>query len=211
MYLSKPMNQNDIPLASVEWDKGLTSIASAITSLIAACGLAKWWLLYKAKQRKKNVAAGIAALHDVYSLMEDIRDHGVDRVILWTGHNGGGIPKPSSPFWVSALHWSVIEGREEEMVNYQRVHVDAAYIKMLQDMNQNSSVRYKVEEMADCLLKRIYTAEGVRESHIYFISVQDQAMFYLSVASYADGVFNENKITNIDLLVERIKFKMGVL
>jgi hypothetical protein len=47
---------------------------------------------------------GMEILHEVYQIMQEIIDLGPERVVLFAGHNQGGIPRPTCGFWVSALH-----------------------------------------------------------------------------------------------------------
>lgn len=205
------MSSSDLPTDSVDWEKGATAIAGILTAVGSMCGFTKWYLDWKAKQKKKSISAGITALHNVYQIIEGIRDIGVDRIILFSGHNCGGIPKPTVPFWVSALHWSVVEGDEKYMSNYQRLHVDAQYIKMLMDIENNGKMHFSKDTMQDGLLKRCYELEGVEESVVYFISFQDNMMFFMTISRVSGMAFTDKQVTQFDFAVERIRQQLGAL
>ena len=64
------------------------------------------WLLGKIfdRKHKSDVLEGIEGLRAVYQVLEKALTH-CDRALLLSAHNGGGVPNPATPFWVSAIHW----------------------------------------------------------------------------------------------------------
>lgn len=196
----------------------LSAIDIEITTLIVSIFIAlisagtfweflKWLIEYR--RSKIGVIKGIELLHDVYAIMQGILDTGAERVILFAGHNQGGIPRPTCGFWVSALHGMVSHdvngsltiGKKIPFDEYKNLKVDLAYISMLLDIQNNKFKLLKTAEMPDCNLKDYYTADQIKESLIVFLGIQEKKFIYFTAAKYTDS-FNKDEITRILLKCE---------
>jgi hypothetical protein len=129
-----------------------------------------------------------------------------DRVILFAGHNSGGIPRPSSPFWVSAIFWCAKHFENSDTLSqYQNIPTDAHFITTLLDCERQSTVELDIAYLPECQKRRYLEAEGVKHLLLFFICIKENKFLYLSVAKYTDEPFTEVEITKIGLRVGIIK------
>ena len=117
------------------WAAAVGAVLSAIFAFF------KWLLpfltgLGEVATSMRSTLEGFSKYQKLYLALQAIEDSGVQRSIVFAGHNSGGVPKPGSPFYVSALHWSTRVSRTEEAPpKYQNLPVDAGYISMLVQSN----------------------------------------------------------------------------
>jgi hypothetical protein len=140
--------------------------------------------------------------------MERAESDGATRAVIFGGHDAGGLPRPGSPYWVSALHWHVPDAKFAKISDYRELQVDAAYIRMLLDIERLGYVRFDLSEGSpDCLLKRIYRSEGVADSLIFFLCITDHTFFFMTFASY-ERRFTDDEITSLTLKAEAIAYEI---
>lgn len=181
--------------------------SAAIVALLTTIFTFFKWLLpflrtwVKDARRSKNqrlTESGMKKYQDLYLSLQELEHHGVQRTIIFAGHNGGGIPKPGTPFYVSALHW-LIDAQDRDSPNkLQNLPVDAAYISMLGDIMDNGTARIHTEDMPPSQLRDIYVAGGVSDSLIVFLGNADNRLYYMS-ASLFNGSLTEPQVTEIKL------------
>lgn len=175
-----------------------------IGAIIGACGalLAATlgppiaaWLKARSEKREQAVFAGLENTVGIMEVMATFHDIGAERVILWTGHNGGGLPAGGSPFYTSAVHRVIAQGHMDITANYQNILVDGHYIKMLLRAASDSErmAVLTTKKMPECQLRRYYEAETVVESLIIVLGVARNSLYYLSVARYDRSFFEEEK------------------
>jgi len=145
------------------------------------------WKEIRLRKRSVDFVKGMESLQRIYLAMARIQSDFASRVIIFSGHNSGGLPRAGSGFWVSALHW-VEHPRNAvtNFANYENISVDLQYINMLISAQREGTVFLKVSEMPPSLLKSYYEAEGVAESLIVFLGIREKSMFYMSIARYTD-------------------------
>lgn len=195
------------------WDHpALLAVIAAIGAVLAAWGaqVIKGWFAARAiRVDAESVLEGLERSQASYSILSSMRtDTSATRVLLLAGHNGGGYPRPDSPFYTSVLFWSIDDGQQESlklMPQYKQLPVDADYIKMLLDAEKSGPVVLDVERMAPCQLKRYYQVEGVRHSIIVFLAIKDRKFLYCSVSKHTEEPFTEIEVTAISLKAEALK------
>lgn len=190
----------------------LVALIAAIGTMFAAWGgqLIKGW--FAARGRRKDVANvldGMERAQASYSILSNMRmDTTASRVLLLVGHNGGGYPRPDSPFYTTVLFWSIDDSQTPSataVTQYKSLPVDAEHIKMLLDAEKSSPVILDVDRMPPSQWKRYYQAEGVKHSLIFFLEIKDRKFLYCSVAKHEDTPFSENEITTLSLKAEALK------
>jgi hypothetical protein len=174
---------------------GLASLVSFVKLIVP------WW---EARQHHRRVVTGLQTLHTIYSQMERAEALGASRAVIFGGHNSGGLPRPNSPYYTSALHWHVPDSKSARISDYQELPVDAHYIRMLLDIERDGYVRFDLSANApDSLLRRIYAAEKIVDSVIFFLCITDHTFFYLTFASYTRR-FTDEEITKLHLKAQII-------
>ena len=162
-------------------------------SLLGVIGLATYffqsgaWKEIKLNKRRGDFVKGMESLQRIYGRMADIQADFASRVLIFSGHDSGGLPRVGSPFWVTILHWVAHpRNKPRNLACYENISVDLQYISMLIAAQKEGMVFLRVTEMPDCLLKNYYQAEEVSQSLIIHLGIREKSMFYMSVARYAD-------------------------
>jgi hypothetical protein len=148
---------------------------------------------------------GIESLAEVSELLVSTKKYGVERVILWCGHNGGGVPQPGKPFYTTAMQWHILDDKSNyDLSNYRHITVDPTYINMLLQVLQTNTVMLSTSEMSPCQLKTYYKAEGVTHSMIIKVGIKPKQIFYLSMAKYKDEPFSEADLVGCELIANSV-------
>jgi len=177
----------------IKWTSGIIAGLIGLLTYVMKSGI---WKEIRLKRQSLNFVKGMESLQRIYTTMARIQSDFASRVIIFSGHDAGGLPRVGSGFWVSALHW--VEHHRNAQTNfadYENISVDLQYISMLIDAHGMGQVFLKVSEMPPSLLRSYYMAEGVAESLIVFLGIRENAMFYMSIARYN----NEATFSSMDL------------
>lgn len=187
----------------VKWTGGSIVGAMGLLTYFLKSGM---WKEIKLRRRSLDFVKGMESLQRIYACMARVQHDYASRVLIFSGHDAGGLPRVGSGFWVSALHW--VEHPRNAVTNfedYANISVDLQYITMLLAANSEGTVFLKVSEMPDSLLKTYYQAEGVSESLIVFLGIREKNMFYMSIARYTDDPpFSTMDIARIKLACQPI-------
>lgn len=183
--------------------------AGAVLALLTAIfGFVKWLLPFLRQMQldkwRRRTEQGARDIQSMYDEMDAILNNGAQRVIIFSGHNSGGLPRPGAPFYVSAQHWSFDGPARWSPERYQELPVDGEYANMLVSIMDKGHVRYTTEEMEPCQLRDIYKAEGVTDSLVLYLGSRDKQLRYMSVALY-HGTFTDNQITEIRIRANTIR------
>ena len=168
-----------------------------------------WWRIKRQKLIEKNTAEGFRLFGSwSYAIQMLERYEFVDRVIIFCGQNGGGIPKIGYPYTIRGDYaWS--RNNNEDLYNKYnfRLKIDSSYYNMLADVIEKKSVINVTEKMdPECVLKAMYTQEGVVASVLYFLHInsEDNVFYYISIAS-CKGEFTKSQLNLIEPAVQRLR------
>ena len=181
-------------------------IASAIGVIATgAFAFIKWYLPWRRERSlNANTISGLQSISRVYETMKEIEESAVERVILFAGHNGGGIPSASKPFYVTALHWVADAESSKIIEDYVNIRVDAEYVTMLLTIRERGFLMLETKSMPDCKLKHYFQLEGVTASMVVFLTVKDKRFYYFSASTKSDHGIDENMRSRILLKAEKI-------
>lgn len=186
----------------------IEAIVGSVTSLIlGALGAIKWLLPWMAARKtaahaeryQEGLTALASALRRMEGMLKDIAPCG--RVLLMSGHNGGGMPRIGSPYYVTCVHHVHDSTVNPGMPPYVHVGVDLSYIELLLKVISDGFVRY--EFPAGAMLTDFYEAEGVQDSVLCYLGVYDKHLYYMSAASYGER-FSPAEVTRIRLTCSTI-------
>lgn len=204
MSLTSLLPESPTRPVQVHSEEGVWGAVSAITVAILTPLLA-WWIKSRESNLEKKFSQGLDDSVDTMNLMTTFRDQGAERIILFTGHNGGGIPQGGSPFYVSACHWIVSDGHLDVINNYKNLLVDTEYMKMLQRLlrEEDRTVILDTTKLPNSQLKRYYEAEGVVSSICILLGFANNKMYFLSLARY-DRAFTAKEVTLCQLKAQNL-------
>lgn len=132
----------------------------------------------------------------------------VQRLLVFEGRNGGGIPTPGEKYTVTAVDgWSMIEGKQPMNTYTPAFMVDDYYVNMLAEMVRKGKVVNATADMPEgAVLRAYYTIEGVAYSIVYFIRIDPKSnrLDFISVGSYS-GPFSALDIAQIERCVYQMR------
>lgn len=204
----KTIDTSAMPLFSDSALDTIAKVAGSVTAVTAACAaFGKWIAPWAARRMMVNdVHRGIRLLNTLHETMESAIEVGAaHRIIIFSAHNSGGLPKPGAPFYASAIHWAVDRQwarnaglTDEKLRDYNHLELDHAYVSMLAQMITTGEHQFKTAEEPPCMLKSIYESNGVTDSLLVYLGVYDKKMVYASFARYG-GDLSCTDITAIRL------------
>lgn len=143
---------------------------------------------------------------EIQQCMKDIRTRtNATRVVSFAGHNGGGLPRPSSRYYTTAVQWDVDPENESRVGDYKGLSVDNKYIDILLACHQERYYLFKTETEKDSQLRRVYESEGVVESMIFFLDVHENNFLYCSVATLDPKGFDLESLILIEILATKMR------
>lgn len=188
----------------------ITASAALIAAILGAKPFWEWMKIRSAKKEKESADHHyleqmfyLKQIADKMALIRHLKT--VTRVIIFIGHNGGGLPRVGSRYYTSAVHWDVEPEYEGLLKEYRGVEVDGAYIEMLLDSHNHGCVKMVTATMPECKLKRYYQDEGVVESLVFYLDMEDNNFIYLSVSSHEEGGLSKQDESNADLIASSLR------
>ncbi len=204
----KTLELNAMPLFSDSTLDTVAKAAGAVTAVTASLVAVGKWLAPWAARRlmTQDVHRGIRMLNTLHETMESAIEVGAaHRIIIFSAHNSGGIPRPGAPFYASAIHWAIdrqwarsMGFADEKLSDYNHMELDHSYVAMLAQMLTGQERRFTTENEPCSLLKSIYEKTGVSDALLVYLGVHDKRMIYASFARYG-GELSEDDLTVIRL------------
>lgn len=196
------------------------AVGAAVVMVVGACGLAaKQIIMTRAKILMKRMERADPTLrlpqsemftrmicfHTQVELVKKLPN--VQRILLFAGANGGGLPDPGKPYRVISKYGWAEDPHPNPHQNYNySLQVDRGYCELLQRMIRDGRAVVTYASMSDFMLKKYYHIEGVVQSVMYLLSVDQEngEIMYLSVASY-NREFTDGELQYIDVRVDRMR------
>ena len=204
----KTLELQTMPLFSDSTLDTVAKAAGAVTAVTASLvAVGKWIAPWAAKRlMTQDVHRGIRLLNTLHETMESAIEAGAaHRIIIFSAHNSGGIPRPGAPFYASAIHWAIdrqwarTQGfADERLSDYNHLELDHSYVAMLAQMLTSQERRFTTATEPCSLLKSIYEKTGVSDALLVYLGVHDKRMVYASFARYG-GELSESDLTVIRL------------
>jgi len=173
--------------------------------------------LYHADKQKNRVEvqqiSALRTMARMFDLMDSLTQKHktlADRVIIFSGHNGGSMPEAGKPYFVSAIHSTLsrrdaIGGRPEDA--YRLITVDGHYVRLLLETYENGYVHLRTDNMPECMLQDFYIEDSVKEALVFFIKTTGNHFIYASVAN-TGALFSESDLREIKRVMNLIKTVM---
>lgn len=142
--------------------------------------------MWKEKQAsEKSITATYEKVISIYQAMNSVlQETSIDRFLILKTTNGGGKPVVGRPIYASVIYEDYNSPFKTVKEKYQHLHVDKEYIQMLIESESKGVCKMVVDEMPEeSLLKKIYKAEGVEYSEVYYIHQNSKEYWYCSVST----------------------------
>lgn len=104
------------------------------------------------------------------------------RVLLLSTANGGGLPNPSGPLYITAIDEAPDSDMPSVLERIQGVRTDKHYEKLIMQLIDNGFVEVKTSELPDCVLRDYYLSDGIEYAIVFAVAPLSDKFVYLSVA-----------------------------
>lgn len=193
-------NQTNIIVSIIT---GLFVVFASIKTTLFS-GILKGIKNIKSKKDTGKFLKSLKKMYEIYEAVDAIGyGTGAERVILFSGHNCGGVPEVFKPYNVSGLYSVGVP--KDIFDNYKELDVDTFYVETLLKATAKCCHHIDINEMPECQLKTYYMLEGIVESYIFYIDVVQNNLIYMSVATKHRGSISKNDLTFIGLQTNKIK------
>lgn len=197
------------------------ALCGVLVALLAKADVIIGYLKAKRQTAKDKVyQADLLALGESLQILEhttqEVDITGVDRAVLFRGHNCGGVPTIGKPYYADVVFSSISEKYADKMSmnqddirdKYTNILVDAGYVSMLAEAIDSKShdLIVDVSTMPECLLKSIYEMEGVEHSIISFLATRNGVdIIYMSQSRHDSTPFTDSQIINARLSANKMR------
>ena len=184
----------------------VTSIVTSVLTFLGGSGFIKLVDYFRNRTNKKyleKLTTNLQDLSKIFRIIERILTQSeAHRVLVLKASNGGGVPKPGSEMFIKLLYAATEEEEPNIYEKYNSIKVDGQYIEMLINIQKNGQVIENIEELPNCLLKRIYQSEGIKYAEVYFLGNTATEMYYCAINSKSDEDFIDP--------IKRVGIELGV-
>ncbi len=181
----------------------LLAISVMLAGIISAFGKSiERWLkenFLPSKTPKQRIQEALQIMVKGYNCIDDIlRIPDVDRVSIFIGHNGGGLPNPTKPFWISSTFTKYANGDRKDNIR-ELMKADKDFIEMLTRLLEGP-LEFDVPSMPETSVKRVFEQEGVKWCCKHLLSIEGPNLVYL-------GVYANKPLELKDKITIRFKIK----
>lgn len=182
----------------------LIALSVMLAGIISAFGKSiEQWLrenFLPVKTPKQRIREALQIMVKGYNCIDDIlKIANVNRVSIYVGHNGGNLPNPTKPFWITSTFTKYANGDRKDTIR-ELMKADKDYIEMLTKLMEGP-VEFDVSEMPENSIKYILEQEGVKWCCKHLLSVEGPNLVYL-------GVYADKPLELKDRMIVRYKVKL---
>lgn len=147
----------------------------------------------------------IIRIYDALHVILDNND--VQRVLIVKAHNSGGLIKPHTPLYITALYEDYTAPLESIKDKWYKVAVDEEYIRILLQLCKEEKVRFIIKNMKPSMLRDTYLSAGIQYGEFHLLGQDKKNIYFCSVVSMWEKgwVDSISQIMNIDLAVNTIR------
>lgn len=159
-------------------------------------------------ENKLDIAASVRDIAQCHHIMQEvIRQTLFDRFIIFEAEDSAGKIVAGKRIFVTSIYEEYDPESNIPRVEIDRWQSDGFYYDVFADMLTNGSKTILYDEMKDSKLKNIYTAQGVKISHVCHLATTDDLakVFYCSVSSTVRDFSDSNDMAMMQSGVDRLK------
>lgn len=173
--------------------------------IISDIGLEILRLVNKITIRPSKEIAKVVKIYD--AMHKILESNKVERVLVLKAHNGGGLIRPNTPLYVSAIYEDYIHPFTSVRDTYQKVSIDEHYIRTLMDLCSKKSIKIKTKNLPQSLQKDIYEGEGILYSEMFYLGQDKKNVYFCTCASSREDGWENDKAQSllINMSINSIK------
>lgn len=204
------------------WQAIGSAFVALVLSLIAAWGagakefIASWWVRKKREIGGKRHSDMIVRNWQSLELCEEmVKYSSVDRLLLFTGTNCGGKPRPGAPYTVRCSKgWNKDPSKHAEAAYELPLKVDSFYMAMIVEIIEKGiAIQTQATMPENSQLLKYYELEGVLQTRLYKLRLDENELIFISVGKYANPNavvppvgFTKSEVTNIELAIDKLRY-----
>ena len=198
----------------VQISKDFGIIVAAITAMVlalkpAALTARKALRWFRSQEYAKDTVSNLTHLQTINDQMWAIENtiDSVERVLLFAGHNCGGLPSLEKPYYVTQIGKAIDPDHRIRLGDYTKVEVGRQYIAMLLDVFKKREISFVTRHEPEGQLKDYYTNEGVEEAKIFFLKItrSSGSFLFISISTYQKQGFSDDDKRRIRHLMTTIQ------
>lgn len=192
----------------------ITALSTGLRELIAT-----WFAVLKHRLNVESYINQLECFGKFLREIEMMREiKNVHRVLLFRGHNSGGLPTPGHSYSIRAVFGWAKNSSDPNTCNYGdeddpddtygfEILADADYMSTIAKVMTDRCVFLKVAEMpGNSKLRRFLEAEQVKHAMIIFMGIVDRVnLLFMVVSTYNNEEFSQTDVTRIELAADKIR------
>lgn len=165
-----------------------TILAFFSGSVLSGAALWAAHRVFIAPRRQRTIAEVMRLTVEMDAIaIRVIRESDVHRCLVLFTTNGGGIPRPGSTLYATAIVNQVDEKHQSKWRKFEKLEIDMPYLKMLQKVAQQGHQVLYTESMEEGMLREIYEKTGVKYAEVHSLYQAPDAFYYASFASMKEA------------------------
>lgn len=164
-----------------------------------------WFLNRKAKDASKELQKVVAIYDNMHRL---VNSTDVSRFLIHKIHNGGGLIKPTSELFLTALYEDYRAPFKSNKQDFVKVPLSQSTVRILVNAYTNNYHKVITHELNENgYLKNQYEKEGVALSEIHFLYADQNTFYFASIGteSLAKDLTTAKERSEIDIVINNIK------
>jgi len=159
---------------------------------------------FERRSKYKQAVSKIGEIYDIFNRVID--DSSANRVLILKGSNGGSRPTIGNNLYVSVLHEVSTKGIDQIKSQYQGIHVDDSYIRLLQKIIENREIEINIDEFSDdSFLKLTYQKDDLKHSYFFEIKGSGNDYFFGSFSTVEPAGFNSSDRLAFRLAIDKLR------
>lgn len=133
--------------------------------------------------KTKRFEKELRRISKIYNQFKDLADRvGAHRVVLVKATNGGGLPSPGKPLYISVVTEVTKPGVKIITPEWQQRLADEHYIKLLEEVYVKGHALIYPEELPEySILRGVYTISDTQQAAVEKIGVYGNSFYYLTI------------------------------
>lgn len=174
----------------------ISGVAAVLVAVINAGKIKRYHNSLWQRWHSRNTKRGLEEKQLIDAVLSEIRaETKADRVLLISGHNGGGYPSPKTPYYVTVLNTSIESAKAEAEIirGFVKMPVDRQYREMVLELLELDHINVWTDKLNECMLKDIYSADKICHSKLVKIYINSSRLIFLSVNTKKKEGFNSKE------------------
>ena len=178
----------------------------AVAGFLVSIGFFRWLQLTVKKWfNDRKYINGFGKVSEAGKIMQEMTKCGADRVMLFAGKNGGGIPSVGKPYSVSLIQAAGHGVDHSIATDYVDLPVDMHYVSLLENIGRHGYEELHFDDLPESQIKHYYHAENVTHSLWVFVGLKDMSFLFLSISKHFEQPFTEDEKTRLLLKAQSIR------